>query len=187
MAAYFCLCGLLIKLNFWREWRKQTEEDVKFNFTTLMLTAGMRAVNRMWPYDLNTEVPVAQWVWRPSQLSKPFKNSMFYYGRAHYRVSYKSFYRYGIHFLGIGTTIVQLSLCSSGKGWKLQSHKPGDVYALFRLWYLADYLAYFFLISHEFFHFTCCSNDAKCIGKFVFHVLFPTGASKVNRLAREMI
>ena len=86
---------------------------------------------------------------------------MFYYGRAHYRVSYKSFYRYGIHFLGIGTTIVQLSLCSCGKGWKLQSHKPGDVFALFGLWYLADYLAYFFLISHEFFHFTCCSNDSK--------------------------
>ena len=62
IAAYFCLCGLLIKLNFWREWRKQTEEDVKFNFTTLMLTARMCAVNRMWPYDFNTEVPVAQWV-----------------------------------------------------------------------------------------------------------------------------
>ena len=106
---------------------------------------------------------------------------MFYYGRAHYRVSYKSFYRYGIHFLGIGTTIVQLSLYSSGQSWKLQSYKPGDVFALFRLWYLADYLAYFFLKSDEFFHFTCCSNDAKCIGNFVFHVLFPTGASKVNR------
>ena len=112
---------------------------------------------------------------------------MFYYGRAHYRVSYKYFYRYEIHFLGIGTTIVQLSLYSSGQGWKLQSYKPEDVFALFGLWYLANYLAYFFLISDEFFHFTCCSNDAKCIGNFVFHVLFPTGASKVNRLAREMI
>ena len=98
---------------------------------------------------------------------------MFYYGRSPSRVSYKNFYRYGIHFLGIGTTIVQLSLYSSGQGWKLQSYKPGEVFALFGLWYLGGYLAYFFLISDEFFHFTCCSNDARCISNFVFTPFSP--------------